>query len=102
LINHPWRQPGSSSLPPGLSYARTLPESDHQEILEVLRWFEENLDAPNRFTRSRRASELSRGICWFRLSAHEHIMKARALARVIDRHGIWVHAISVGPCPVAA
>jgi hypothetical protein len=73
--------------------ARTLPRSDHQDLLEVLRWFGENLDTPNRFTRSGRASGSSRGICWFRPSAHEHIRNARELARLIDRHGIWVHMI---------
>jgi len=73
--------------------ARTLPGSDHQDLLEVLRWFAENLDTPNRFTKSGRASNSSCGICWFRPSAHGHIRKARELARVIDRHGIWVHTI---------
>jgi hypothetical protein len=66
--------------------ARTPPRSDHQDLLEVLRWFGENLDTPNRFTRSGRASGSSRGICWFRPSAHEHIRNARELARLIDRH----------------
>ena len=74
-----------------LREAHTLPRSDHQDLLEVLRWFGENLDTPEQFTTSGRASRLSRGICWFRPSAHDHIRKARELARVIDRHGIWVN-----------
>ena len=72
---------------------QTLPRIDHQDLLGLLRWFAENLDTPNRFTKSGRVGGSSRGICWFRPSAHEHIRKARELARLIDRYSIWVHTI---------
>jgi hypothetical protein len=76
-----------------LSDARALPHSDHQDLACLLRWFEQNLEVPHRFARSRRAMGSRRGVCWFRPSAHEHIRNARKLARVVDRHGVWVQVI---------
>lgn len=75
---------------------RTLSSTDHHHLLDVLQWFKENLDTPTQFNRSGRPRRATRGICWFRPSAHEHIRKARELARLIDQQGIWVRMIKTG------
>lgn len=79
-----------------LKRERALLETDHRHLLELLNWFDENLATPTRFNRSRRAHRASRGICWFRPSAQEHIRRARELARLIDRQGLWVNMMKTG------
>jgi hypothetical protein len=76
-----------------LKDARALPARDHQQLLKLLYWFHKNLDTPRRFNRSSRANRQSKGISWFRPSAHEHIRKAWKLSRLVDRHGVWVRMI---------
>src|SRR5690242_4246264 len=73
-----------------LKNTRTLPACDHQELLEILDWFDLNLEAPVRFNRSPRPNRKRKAISWFKPSATEHIRKARGLARIMDKHDIWV------------
>lgn len=62
-----------------------------REMLQArLDWFDENLDAPQRFSRRRSKGgdpEETRGLSWFRASAQEAVGEAYALAAVLEMCG---------------
>lgn len=56
----------------------------------LLRWFEENLEQPERFNRSKSKGYYRRptkGISWFKPGASEHISKAFELSEILREHG---------------
>ncbi len=62
----------------------------------LLRWFEENLPIPSRFNRTRSKGfwrRDSKGISWFKASAHIHVGKVRALTEILENHGHRVQMI---------
>lgn len=56
-----------------------LPEYAREELKELLLWFDKNLAAPTRFSRSRRRWAQSKAICWFKETAKDHIAAMRRL-----------------------
>lgn len=66
--------------------------SDGDDLAEVRRWFNDNLEAPSSFGRSR----LPLGICWFKTSATEHIRRIWEMARILERNGVYVKKIRTG------
>jgi len=53
---------------------------EKEELKDLLLWFGRNLDAPTRFSRSRRPNAQSKAICWFKPTAKEHLEVMRRLA----------------------
>lgn len=69
--------------------------ADRDVIAEVLTWFHDHLNAPERFNRSRSKGHdrrAARGIAWFRSSATEHLQQAHRLKAVLDANG---HSVTV-------
>lgn len=64
-----------------------LPDWLRDPIEEHYAWFNEHLPVPRRFTAVSRRRHVRAGICWFRPEAHEHIARARDLARLIAEAG---------------
>lgn len=59
----------------------------HAELRRELDWFNDRLEAPDRFFyRACRRAERS-GICWFRDSATDHITRARYMAWLLTEIG---------------
>jgi hypothetical protein len=77
-----------------LKAARALPELDHHRLLELLQWFDQNLNMPTRLNRSRRHNRRSKAISWFKPTAAEHIRKARELSRIVSEHHVWVQQVT--------
>ena len=62
---------------------------EEAEWLNSLRlWFNENLEIPTRFARSKNPAAHNKGISWFKDSAKEHIQKMREMAEILKKHGI--------------
>ena len=61
----------------------------------VLRWFDENLERPTRFTNSKPPyyRKKSKAISWFKHSASQHIAKIRELAAILENHGVNVRML---------
>jgi hypothetical protein len=77
-----------------LAKSRTLSEPDQERLDELRAWFGEHLAVPDRFTRTRNAShKKTRGVSWFKDSAHEYVRRMRELAAVLHEHGIAVDVI---------
>jgi hypothetical protein len=72
-------------------------DPDGRRSLEaVLSWFEENLRTPKRFNRTKSRGAYrrnSRGIAWFRDTAHEHLAKMHQLRHILEEHGYAVELI---------
>ena len=72
------------------------PEWLRAELARLIRWFEENLTAPQRFGRSSSKGHYrrrTRGISWFRDDALLHLAKAQELASLIEASGAAVERL---------
>lgn len=76
-----------------LSESSTASSEVVQELQRWLSWFEENLDIPDRFNRTKSKGwyrRATRGISWLRSTATEHISAMQALATVVSKCGYGV------------
>jgi hypothetical protein len=62
--------------------------ADAGHLNEILNWLDDNLDAPDRFARSRNKYAHGKALSWFKPVAVEHIDKARSLLVLLERYGV--------------
>jgi hypothetical protein len=67
----------------------TITGTDADGLNSLRTWFNENLEKPNSFGRGKH----SLGISWFKVEASEHIARIWQMARLLERHGIYVKKI---------
>ncbi|UWP90408.1 hypothetical protein [Aliiroseovarius crassostreae] len=77
---------------------RDDPELDQysaQYLEDLLAWFRENLQLPDRFSGAKhdREKEFTRGLSWFRPEADEAIDKAWELAAFLEMHGYQIELL---------
>ncbi len=67
-------------------------EEQHDSIL---RWFNEHLEEPTRFTASQPPfyRKQSKAISWFKDTAHEHLARVRELVAILEHHGVSVRML---------
>jgi len=53
-------------------------------------WFNQHLEKPKRFRRSRCSRGEDKGVCWFKSSAREHIAKVYEMAYLLEENGFAV------------
>ena len=73
-----------------------ISEAEKQELMGLLTWFGAELAVPDRFSRStskRRYRRATKGICWLKASAHEHVKRMHRLAQILREHGYHVEMI---------
>jgi hypothetical protein len=74
---------------------KLLVGSDLAELNDVMRWFSDNLEEPERMVpfrdvgerRARRRKREAMAQCWFREDAEAHIARARELVAILGRAG---------------
>ena len=79
-----------------LSQSGTLPEAQQRELDDLLQWFEEHLDTPTRFNKSRSKGWYRRapkGISWLKPTAKAHLERLRSLVAILEDHGLQVSMI---------
>lgn len=69
-----------------------LSTTELARINELREWFGCRLPVPTRFGRGRNV-RASRGICWFKDGAVEHLARARELAWLVREHGVVIHEL---------
>lgn len=69
-----------------------VPNYERERLGELIAWFEKNLKAPSRFSRSRRYGEY-KAVCWFKPSAKEHIEKLREMVWILEANGVFVQML---------
>ena len=65
-----------------------ISENDSASLDELLDWFDANLDAPDRFSKSRRAHADEKALSWFKPCARLHIAKSRELLALLRTYEI--------------
>jgi hypothetical protein len=69
-----------------------LSTAELDRLDELRAWFRWRLAVPARFDRGWKV-RASRGICWFKDGAVEHLGHARELAWLLREHGVVVHEL---------
>lgn len=64
--------------------AGDLSPVEEARLIEILRWFEENLPSPNRFFEARRA------IFWFKAEAAENVERMWEVVQTLRQHDYYV------------
>ncbi len=73
-----------------LCAATEVAPDDRQSLEALLTWFEKNLPTPGRFNRTRSKGyyrRRTRGIAWFRDTAHEHLARMHRIRRILETYG---------------
>ena len=73
-----------------------LSPHEREELDGLLGWFNDNLELPFRFNRTKSKGYVSRatkGISWFKASAEEHVTKMHRLAAILEDQGHHVSLI---------
>jgi hypothetical protein len=60
---------------------------------DIYEWFRKNLRTPRSFTRSTKPHAKKVALSWFKDGATEHIRNMRAIAGILDTHGIQVEVL---------
>jgi hypothetical protein len=66
-----------------------IPGADARKLERLRAWFNENLEKPTSFGRTR----LPLGICWFKTSSSDHIARIWEMVQILERNGVYVKKI---------
>ena len=75
-----------------------LPRHEGDELDELLCWFDERLDVPARFNRTKSKGyerRATKGISWFKSTARLHVSKMQRLAVILRGQGLFVTMIKI-------
>jgi hypothetical protein len=64
-----------------------------ERLRELRQWFNERLERPGRFNRSRRPHRRKKALSWFKDTADEHIRRAREMAAIVSAAGYVMREI---------
>jgi hypothetical protein len=70
-----------------------LTPDERVRLDSIFEWFDVNLKKPARFNRSNRPHRKAKAISWFKSSAKEHIAQVRAIAYILEMHGLVTEMI---------
>lgn len=77
-----------------LMAANDLAPHQLEELQSIRGWFSQHLDAPDRFSISRKPHAAKVAISWYKSTAHEHIRRMHAMCRILGEHGIQTEMIT--------
>ena len=69
------------------------PASELDQLASLRLWFDDNLERPRRFNRSRRPHRPGKALSWFKDSAAEHIRRAREIADILRACGYLIREV---------
>ena len=67
--------------------------SEEEKMNDVMDWFSENLEKPNRLSKSRKKHSVNKAITWFKDTALNHINKMWEIVAVLKAYGCAVEVI---------
>lgn len=76
-----------------LKYEASLPDYEWYYLVDILDWFDLNLEKPVKLRRSTRPHRPNKAICWFKPSARTHLQKAFELATLLENNAIFIRRI---------
>ena len=68
-------------------------EEDKEEMMDLLAWFGVNLEVPDRFAKSRKATAQSKGISWFKRGADDCIDRVVEICLILKKYGIYTRML---------
>ena len=71
-----------------LYYSDGLPDYEDERLAGLLSWFSSHLETPTRFSRKPRRPSPSRGVCWFKPTAKEHIARIFEMRSILEENGV--------------
>lgn len=66
---------------------------EEDQLIAIRDWFNENLEKPDSFSKSRKPNSRDVAISWFKDSAKEHIAKMYEFKAILENHGVGVDVI---------
>ena len=79
-----------------LSQSGALTEAQRRELDDLLQWFEEHLDTPTRFNKTRSKGWYRRapkGLSWLKPTAEAHLERLRSLVAILEDNDLQVYMI---------
>ena len=64
--------------------------TDRELLADILVWFEQTLNTPDRFNRTRSKGSYrrrARGIAWFKDTATEHLARMHGIKKILEQYG---------------
>ncbi|MCO5935601.1 hypothetical protein NAF17_08615 [Mucilaginibacter sp. RB4R14] len=74
--------------------ASSTQDEDVIKLKHIKDWFNENLEAPDRFSNANNKNPASISLSWFKDTAKEHIKKVYEIREVLNRYGIIVEVVT--------
>jgi hypothetical protein len=68
-------------------------DHDKAQLKELAKWFGANLDAPDRFSRSKSKTPANVSLSWFKSSATGHLQKMYELKEVLERYEMVIEVV---------
>ncbi len=87
------RRQGLFQLAAELRETGVLHPLEEDALKKIQVWFNEHLEKPAAFARSRKPNAASLGLSWFKDTAKGHIAKMYEFARILESHGVHVQVI---------
>ena len=72
-----------------LRRARRLSRYEREALADLLGWFEENLEIPERFAMPA-GKRWKHGVCWFKHAAGEHLARAHQMVTILEDNGVYI------------
>jgi hypothetical protein len=69
-------------------------DDDVFKLKELQKWFNNNLEAPDRFSNAKNNNPASISLSWFKDSAKNHIKKIYEIREVLYKYGIVIEAVT--------
>jgi len=76
-----------------LRYSGVLSAYELDRLCDLLVWFGRRLPEPTMFMRTRRAAHRRPGICWFKISAREHLERIWEMVALLEDNGVWIRML---------
>lgn len=72
-----------------LLHARRLSRYECRALNDLLLWFDDNLETPERFAMPA-GKRRKYGVCWFKHAAREHLARAHQMATILEDNGVYI------------
>ena len=76
-----------------LREAGLVDKYEEEQLLSILDWFNDNLEKPESFSRSKKPHSKGVAISWFKDTATNHIAKMYEFKNILEAHGVIVEVI---------
>jgi hypothetical protein len=73
---------------------KELRDYELEELDQLRRWFNQHLEKPERFSRSRKSGAAGEAISWFKSCATGYVSRMHAICRILEEHGVVTEMIT--------